>query len=305
MSLRGYEFFSDESTGELLVLHKATGNIQPADHYVVPPGSRILTPDDQARYYAKKEKETAEAETHFYKKGRKFFFAARDKDFHDIDAATMARLVYLGTFLGFDGTLKCYHTANPITRRDLPDILQLTKGPASQFWTAVKGTYIHEEENGQLSLSPDFFRRGTIRNDGGRSYQQFFIDAVRELYLKTPSRQHRHLGYIFQMLPYISIEYNVLCHNPEEEDMTKIQFMTVEEFCAAIGYSSNQQSRLMDLYAGITFPTGSEGEQVFCSFVSGNRKQPDHLRKIVVNPYVLYKGKHWREVQILGEFCKH
>ncbi len=303
-SLRGYEFFTDENTGERLSLRLSTGETSPIITFEAPMGSILLTPEAQESYKQRQAEEYSNAVTRFYKKDRQFYFAVRDEDYHNIDAATMARLIYLATYLGYDGILCRYHTEDKITRRDLPDILHLTGAPTSQFWKAVKGKYVFEDEGKQLHLSHDFFHRGKLMENTDKQYQQFYIDAVRELYLKTPARQHKHLGYIFQMLPFINVEYNVLCHNPDEKDMTKIQFMTPEQFCDAIGYDKDQKWRLMDVYEKITFPTKEEGEQAFCNFVSNSRRFPDDRTKIVVNPYVLYHGHHWDKVQLIGEFCR-
>lgn len=71
---------------------------------------------------------------------------------------------------------------------------------------------------------------------------------MRKLYIMVQPSQHKHLGYLFKMLPYVNLEYNVLCHNPLESNLDDIQLMTVSEFCGAIGYDISNWHRLNKIY---------------------------------------------------------
>lgn len=147
-------------------------------------------------------------------------------------------------------------------------------------------------------MCSDFSCRGKLPY-GGR-YQQIFVSSVQELYRKTRPQQHRYLGYVFQMLPYINIEYNILCTNPTEENLDLISHITLDDFCAAIGYSKNQRARLMRVYASITFSVDRKQEQ-FCAFVTPGADLG--RTKIFVNPHILYHGKQDVQTQILGKLC--
>ena len=100
----------------------------------------------------------------------------------------------------------------------------------------------------------------------------------------------------FKMLPYISIEYNILCWNPTETELDKVEPMSFADFAKQIGYDSTHTSRLLAAYNKITFEV--EGiRQLFCN-VTFN---PEY---VIINPRVIYEGTQWEKVEILGVFCK-
>ena len=184
-------------------------------------------------------------------------------------------------------------------RADLEIVLQISKAQTYRFWNEVKEKYIHEDEHGQLHMRKEFFTRGKLSLGG--SFQQVYSESVRKLYCETETRKHKYLGYVFQLLPFINVEYNLLCHNPYESNLEAVEPMTIGELCAAIGYSTENRARLIDAYSAITFPV-EDGRECFCAFVTTGSKQSE--TKIFVNPRVLYHGKNAEQVQLLGKFCE-
>lgn len=282
----------DPDTGELIDTVTATMDV----------GSITYTPKQQEAYrkYREREKERVQRQEELkYRRNNKpkFCFVSAEEQINAIHPATMARLVYLATFLNYDGILKA-NLQRKMRRVDLESILQLKKSETYNFWNEVNGEYMYEDENGWLHMCSDFSCRGKLPY-GGR-YQQIFVSSVQELYRKTRPQQHRYLGYVFQMLPYINIEYNILCTNPTEENLDLISHITLDDFCSAIGYSKNQRARLMRVYASITFSVDRKQEQ-FCAFVTPGADLG--RTKIFVNPHILYHGKQDVQTQILGKLC--
>ena len=88
---------------------------------------------------------------------------------------------------------------------------------------------------------------------------------MRALYEATPHRLHQYLGYIFLMMPYVNVQWNIVCHNPLEDHLEVIEPMTLGEFCDAIGYERDNAQRLLDNYRKITFNWKGK-QQYFCTF---------------------------------------
>ena len=104
------------------------------------------------------------------------------------------------------------------------------------------------------------------------------------------------------MLPFINIEYNMLCKNPLEENLDDVEVLTVKEFCEIIGYDYSQISRLANIYKQITFDVKGRQER-FCSFVTDGLDLANG--QIFVNPRILYSGTDYVKVQVLGKFCQN
>lgn len=265
-------------------------------------GSITYTPEQQKAYKERKEQEAEkrlrqEELKHRRNDTPKFCFVTAEEQENSPRPATMARLVYLATFLDYEGYLKI-NLHKKMKRSDLESVLQLKKSETYKFWNEVKGTYVFVDKNGYLCMCSDFSCKGKLPY-GGR-YQQIFIHSVQKLYRETSVTQHRYLGYVFQMLPFVNVEYNILCSNPTEEELDRIVPIDIDSFCATIGYSKDQRARLMRVYSNITFSVDGKQEQ-FCAFVTHGT---DIGRtKIFVNPHILYHGKQDVQTQILGKLC--
>lgn len=235
--------------------------------------------------------------------GGRFYFLLSDGQYKDISPANMARLVYLATFLHIEDGNRLYCTARtPMHKSDLEEVLHLSQASVSRFWAEVSEKYLTVGSDGVLVLSSEFFNCGKTPKDWyGREFQTVYSEFVRDLYQRASSSQHKRLGFIFQLLPFVNFEWNVLCWNPEEPDLDKVRCMTISEFCDQIGYDRGQCNRLAREYSSLKFKVGN-GFEALCSFVT---HKPGLTRaKMFINPRILYKGSHPDDVRILGAFCK-
>lgn len=298
------EFYSnilDESTGKNIVIRNDTGEVVETVIAEVPIGSYIFTPAQQELLKLKKELEAKKQ----YKRNAnvKFVFTSSEHNYQDIKPETLGRLMYLSTYLQYGSDILSRTQKTKMKKADLPQVLMLPRGTFYRFWEDVNGKYLQEDENGHIVLSSDCFCRGKPRLQNiGDEWQKLYIELMRELYSKTSPTNHRYLGYVFQMLPFLNVEYNILCHNPQETKLDDIRPMSLNEFCLACGYANaDQRTRLMKKYSQIHFDVNGKSER-FCSIVTdladiGNAN-------IYVNPNIIYKGSKWNEVKILGKFCK-
>ena len=230
-----------------------------------------------------------------------YFVSSRDRR-EALSPQSVARLMFLGTFLRY-GDKRLYATERtPLQKKDLPSILKLKNKSFYRFWSEVQGRFLFEEEDGTISISADFFRGAIPKKIASADYQEYqkiYIDAMRRMYYQTPTTKHRYLGYIFAVLPFVNIECNILCWNPHDTTIENLQPITIDELCDLLNYDKSQRVRLLDAYKHLTFEC--EGKmQRFCSFVVDDPRSHDY--KIFVNPRVMYRGHDWRRVEVLGAF---
>lgn len=176
----------------------------------------------------------------------------------------------------------------PVHKNELSKILNLSQSAVKVFWKEVNPYYLKENEDGTLVTNPDVFMRGKIkkRKDEYISLQKFFNRGVRAVYEATEPSKHRHLGYIYSMLPYINIEYNVLCDNPLEQDKDRIKPLTMGEFCDLIGFDRSHADRLSKIYNKLKFKV-NDHEELFCIPVKYKMNVG-----MFVNPRILYNGSN-------------
>lgn len=217
-------------------------------------------------------------------------------------------LIYLSTFCNYDGVV--LWEGLPALRRDLPAILGVSERETQRFWSAVSKIGACREEDGVLRMDSRFFRRGKVRSSeiksmaGRNTYlTRMYIDAVRSLYKSAKPRSFKTLAYIFQVMPFVNREYNVVCHNPLETVLDLVVPMTLGELCDTLGYYEANSARMIDglLRARFSLSEGSREESAV-RYVISDRLRDKRAYTLFINPNVYYAGSNWAEVKILGQF---
>ena len=267
-------------------------------------GDRLITAEQQAawdKYNQQKEKKARRRK--ISKENGDHYFVPRLHRFPDLKPQTAARLIYLFTYADYSergGHLMLTHKRE-MRKKDLQKVLGLSDDTVKAFLDEVCPLYMTIDDKGCIAATSVAFQRGALKD--GRTYHRLYNQWVRRLYKELPSRQHRYLGYIFQLLPHISIKYNVLCYNPTEEDSGKIEFMRLGDFCKEIDFDSSHAERLLKIYKQIRFPVTDENgthlEKFFSVTYDGLNR---HEAKMYVNPRILYSGAHPEHVELLGAF---
>lgn len=263
-------------------------------------GSIVYTPEQQAAYKRRKESQLQKL---WWRKmiGELgyFYFLASDNDLDKLSPATVARLIYLSTYLDYKNRFMLSQR-RPLKKSDLEDILQLSKGAVFNFWHEVSPLYIVEDDNGLKLNNPDMVR-GEIPKDDHNAYQRLYIESIRRLYRQTAPSHHKHLGYVFALIPLINIEYNILCYDKYEKDIDAIHKITVADFCQLINYDLHDYRKLLRHYRDITFEVDGHKEYFLSCVSQGDDILHAHL---FINPRIIYCGSDYKKVEVLGAFTK-
>lgn len=145
-----------------------------------------------------------------------------------LDIKHIARVMYLATFMEYN-TNKLVFQENgkaniPFTEKDLRQLLDLDRRVYSAFKKDVITNEIMTFTDNGIYMSEIFFHKGEIgqykgdiRKQNG-SFSRIYISTIRALYEGlTDNRQHKTLGYLFQLLPYCDFNYNVITRSPNTE----------------------------------------------------------------------------------------
>ena len=306
IELSGNDYdYMELPTGESIAVNRETGEVYETIICRLPVGTSIITPAQKEEVKKiRKQRMKNELCATISKELGGFCFVDCNEKFDDIQPSSLIRLIYLGTYLGYN-TNKLMRTLKiPMKFDDLQKSLNLSETSTYDFWNEVSPKYLNIDSDGDIIISDEFmFRHGIHRKNYGTSYQKFYINSIRKLYKSTDPRNHKHLGYIFKMLPLINKEFNIICYNPDEKTLDMIEPIEIEDFCNMIGYDYHNVRQLMKLYSKIKFKVRNEKElQKFCSFVyDGDNKEQI---KIFVNPNIIDCGSDFEKVEVLGAFCK-
>lgn len=268
----------------------------------MPVGTISYTPESQALYKLKKEENIKRQLRRCNTELGNFYFMPTTEQFDNVSSETAIRLIYLNTYTKHNSNLLMLTERTPLKKSDLPRILGVSKSTAFRFWKEVSPRFLTENENGLLLTNTSVFKRGKIKTNSEHTYyQKIYVKGVRKLYQAASNSSHKQLGYLFKLLPFINIEYNLLCFNPLETNIEKIELLSMADFCSLINYDITHLDRLLWVYRNTFFEVG-ENKESFCAITYDgiNRKNA----KIFINPHILYSGTDYKRVEVLGAFCK-
>lgn len=286
-------------------INKTTGEATELMTVTLPIGSKWQTPKQQAAVKQWKEYQEAKKLKQQYISTVKsrlgnFYFILTDNVFLDVSPQTATRLIMLCTYLNYSNQFMRTNKT-PMAKSDIQTILKLSKTAVNKFWNEVRDKYIIDRNNGlYINNNANIFRNKIPKNNQYLQYQKIYINTVRALYKVTHPRKHKQLGYIFKLLPYINLEYNIFCTDAFEQELNQIKPLSMTDFCKLINCDIGQASRLQKDLKSLTFDYQGNQERLL-SYVDDGNNTP-HSKKIFVNPHIIYNGSDYKRVEILGIF---
>lgn len=304
------ECYTPDENGELQPMHKTLTAIDD--------GSSIRTPEQQRasrEYYKKIEKLRQDQSQKFYeialkaekppielRQSRKpnFFWIYNDS-LCDIAPANATRLVMLASYMNYQGQLMRTRKT-PMTLKDLQEVLKLSKAGVYKFLNESKDFIYITDDGIYFKDDCNIFRGQLPQVKQYEHYQKVFCKSVQKLFKETDKSKLKPLGYVFQILPFINLDYNVIAvSDPYETDFDKLQPLTTKQFCEIIGYDTSQSSRLKRELKSLQFEYKGRKEYLLMYI---NSTEDIATEKIVINPHILYNGTQYENVEKFGGFCR-
>ena len=230
-----------------------------------------------------------------------------------INPQTLGRLAYLSVYLGYDTDRLMLSERQPMYRQDLPDVLRLPASTTNDFiHDATASGILVVDECGQLFMDETFFKGRTKR----KKKIHLFIDSIKSLYnrmmgenriegkRKGKNQNVRYFGYIIALIPFINKEWNVVCHNPEERDIHKLDCMSIGEICQLLKVNAGASNRIVNVLTHISFVVNGEDgkpqqEQALCNFI---KDIVTNKYRLIINPDLLFMGSNPEQVKSYGQF---
>lgn len=234
-------------------------------------------------------------------------FDAREEYYPEVSNSLLAKIVYLITYMDYETNLLVIQDSStspkrPMLKKDVANVIRLYRTKFNKFWTEMLSTgIIMEEPDGKLRVSPLFCKGSLTRKN--KVAMKVFTHAVRYMYENIDVRSHQYIAYLFRLIPYINLRYNVLCQNPLETNKSEIVRLTARDMCHILKIDDTHIVRFMkQILLKLFFVDINGSKQSVLLFLSGSKD--DKLRSFVlVNPQ-FYAGYISKEemLNILDEF---
>lgn len=224
----------------------------------------------------------------------------------------ISRLVFLATYISTEDNYLRFDVGNKdyIEFKNIIDLLRVSKMEAYRTMNAFEEAgYIIKDKKG-YKVNREFFHRGKdlLRPLGeGERYTRLYHEHVRTLYRGVGEGAHKYLGFVYAMLYYVNINFNVLCWNPCEKDPHNIAPMTIEEFMGLLGLDKKNVNRVINSLNTLVFEfnRGREALLIRIKNVYDANKEKAIKDFVIVNPYVAYGGNRNVEGITTRDCCEY
>lgn len=218
----------------------------------------------------------------------------------------ISRIIYLATFIDYNSNnanMLVKHGKNykiePMTRQDIKNILRLGKDAFIDFMSDIKENNLIWEVDGKYYLSDKYFTKG--KSDfNNKEYTRIFIKSVRYIYNHTTLRQHSTLSYVYQLIPYMNWELNVICSNPLESDISKLKKMSLKEICSMLGLKTDRKSlyKFREKLKKFYIKVDNTKYYMFAYAVINN-----NIDYYVINPLIVWGGDNADNIRDIIKLC--
>ena len=275
------------------------GNVYVAKDEELIMGTKKKLSSNQKDYLQKKDVMGEMAET---LGGYVHVFYVKDELLYNklnLNPADVSRFLYLATYISYnykDGNMlvkKEKGQLKPMTQKDIMKIMKLSERAYYNFIKEMKSKKLITEKDGTFYINEKYISKGKIKDDKD-TYIRLYIDTTRYLYEHCTSRQHKQLGYVLQLLPYVDFDTNHILINDEKAEIRDIMKLlgvpannnkAISVFKKTLlNFTINYQGNEYYLFGAHTFEYGKEFRTYF-----------------VINPLVLFAGKN---MECMQDVCK-
>lgn len=224
-------------------------------------------------------------------------YNCNDTLFDKIKPANLTRLIYLSTYLNYEGYIVDNSNLRAIKKEKIKEILGVEEATFWRFWKECSKDYdILVESNGKVFFNEEYFDKGKLPKTDDNVIK-LYVDGIRSIYNSSSIKSHKQLSYIFRIIPWINRRYNIVCNNPLETDINKIDFMTLGKFCNIINYKKENINILKKDMLSVKI----DGMGYMVTFLVRGADAINTWR-MTINPKIYYAGTDYSDVYILSKF---
>lgn len=218
----------------------------------------------------------------------------------NVKPQNITRMMYIVSYLGYDGYL-VYDNGHAITKQGILKILGVSRTQFEEFYDEMINNDIFIEQNNKIYINTYYFYKGGINKitKHKKSIIRIYSGSIKEIYESIPVSLHKHLGYIFKIIPFVNIHYNILCKNPLEDVYENIQPLSLSEFCDIIHYTENNRSKIISKLCNEFYI--NRRRIINFVYYKPERKNINE-RCIIINSKIYHSKENWELINGLGKF---
>lgn len=205
----------------------------------------------------------------------------------------MVRMILLGAYTDYDNklvwNLDSKRGRKYIMADQLIGVLQLKVAEYKRTKKfLLDNKYISIDNDNKVTVNKELIIKGGIKMSNkefqklDNDYVRIFDDSIKDIYREATAREHKKLALLFQILPYINVEHNMVCtiETTDKLEINNIESLNLTQLAEEIGYLKGNTNKLKSDLLGIKI----KDENVVMVLNKGRETV------ITINPRLYYKG---------------
>lgn len=229
-----------------------------------------------------------------------FYFNFYNKIPKEVERQYKFRFIYLCCYLKYDDPQNRLVIGNTkgkrfLLEKELMNILKLKKTEYSYTKRAlIQHGLIVINEDKTISINSNYSFKGKLNKKVIRTdFTRIFENSIKEIYEKSLAIEHKRIALLIEFLPYCNYNHNILCYNPEEENINLLNLIDLKDLCVLMGYTRKNYNKFKNELLKITV------NKEYAILISLRGK----IQIVTINPRIFYKGNNINDLKnIIGYF---
>lgn len=134
-----------------------------------------------------------------------------------------------------------------IYKNDLPKVLQIKPTALNKTILALQQNGLIEIKDDIIYISKNYCVKGKVNEttDNQRSAICIYSNAFQTIYNQSTPSQHKTIGKILSLIPYMNTHNNIICEDTKTNDYDKCSPFTQSKLMQAIGLDYTHSSRFL------------------------------------------------------------
>lgn len=220
-----------------------------------------------------------------------FRYEYNNKIFKELSIIDIGRLFILSDYVLNS------RSRRKIKKKDLPEIWGTTSRNSinETFKSLLEYGYMKLDKDGNIMINENIMKVGEgYKIKYPTTYTRVFCEPGIDFYEGLPSKQKKYYGLIIAILPFVNFKHNVLCSNPTETDIDKLELLNWKDLCKIVGYDESHSTRLSKELIKLKV----YDSEVFMYHTGANGT------RITINPSLYYAGDKPEDLEYLFNLFK-
>lgn len=297
--------------GYLAYVDPYTGEVSDNNYIVMREGDQVKCqqPNDIDKLKDSEYTENIKKCKNMSKKVGEFYFMVcyNNKLFDGkVSDKNVAKIIYLATFIDYENNKLVYagrgRTKRAFEKKDIRQELGIKQHKAFEdFVQEMVDNGIMEFKQDGIYLSTDWFYKGELRNDVVKqinqlgTFSRMYVNTIRQLYKQVKTTQHKSLGYLFRLMPFIDWEYNVISKEPNTGLNAVQKALTKKDIAELLGIEFETFKKAEKALMGLTI--NIQGQQYYAMGKIIVGRGESQTTRYVINPFIFTGGHEVDKLQ--------